>query len=338
MSTVDIEIDDDVTSSLNTLLDTRAESGQVVSSERIVWTYNAPVSSPSASSERTSCCQNGGSSAGSSSSSSQSSTEGSSPQRSLSPASPTSVSSSVMSSNSGSRRFPLLPTSSSVQGSNDQQASSVSCHQHHNNPTNGDFSQSEVISNMSSPDYNDEETMDILSSRDIMMVSDPSDSDSTILASEPPQRSRCKKNVNNSKSGGGNNPEGGGEHRIVIQVMGADNNKEQQRSSPRHNNKRQQQQQEDRNANAAHALSGEDYCQESRDHEVIQSYEEHASRNEGGSSPPMSADEESDIESLHSFHYSPKAVDLPSAVRLAKRLYTLDGFKKSDVSRHLSKK
>lgn len=57
-----------------------------------------------------------------------------------------------------------------------------------------------------------------------------------------------------------------------------------------------------------------------------------------GQSPPQSADEESDIESLRSFHYSPKAVDLPSAVRLAKRLYSLDGFKKSDVSRHLSKK
>lgn len=56
-------------------------------------------------------------------------------------------------------------------------------------------------------------------------------------------------------------------------------------------------------------------------------------------SPSQSgSDEESDIESLHSFHYSPKAVDLPSAIRLAKRLYTLDGFKKSDVSRHLSKK
>ena len=54
-------------------------------------------------------------------------------------------------------------------------------------------------------------------------------------------------------------------------------------------------------------------------------------------SPPLSEDE-SDIESLHSFHYSPKAIDLPSATRLAKRLYTLDGFKKSDVSRHLSKK
>jgi PH/SEC7 domain-containing protein len=55
-------------------------------------------------------------------------------------------------------------------------------------------------------------------------------------------------------------------------------------------------------------------------------------------SPPLSSEDESDIESLHSFHYSPKAVDIPSAVRLAKRLYLLDGFKKSDVSRHLSKK
>lgn len=57
-------------------------------------------------------------------------------------------------------------------------------------------------------------------------------------------------------------------------------------------------------------------------------------------SPPSQSgsEDESDIESLHSFHYSPKAVDLPSAIRLAKRLYTLDGFKKSDVSRHLSKK
>lgn len=53
-------------------------------------------------------------------------------------------------------------------------------------------------------------------------------------------------------------------------------------------------------------------------------------------SPPL--EDDSDVESLHSFHYSPKAVDMPSAVRLAKRLFTLDGFKKSDVSRHLSKK
>lgn len=55
-------------------------------------------------------------------------------------------------------------------------------------------------------------------------------------------------------------------------------------------------------------------------------------------SSPTLMEDDSDIESLHSFHYSPKAVDVPSAIRLAKRLYSLDGFKKSDVSRHLSKK
>jgi PH/SEC7 domain-containing protein len=66
----------------------------------------------------------------------------------------------------------------------------------------------------------------------------------------------------------------------------------------------------------------------------------HAAMSGGGkaTSPPLSSEDESDIESLHSFHYSPKAVDIPSAIRLAKRLFLLDGFKKSDVSRHLSKK
>jgi hypothetical protein len=46
---------------------------------------------------------------------------------------------------------------------------------------------------------------------------------------------------------------------------------------------------------------------------------------------------DSDSESEHNI-YMPKAVDLPSAQRLAKRLYYLDGFKANDVVRHLSKK
>lgn len=50
-----------------------------------------------------------------------------------------------------------------------------------------------------------------------------------------------------------------------------------------------------------------------------------------------SPEDESDVESLSSFHYSPKAIDMPSASRLAKRLFNLEGFKKSDVSRHLCK-
>ena len=50
-----------------------------------------------------------------------------------------------------------------------------------------------------------------------------------------------------------------------------------------------------------------------------------------------SESEESDMESLRSYHPPVKVVDIPSALRLAKRLYNLEGFKKSDVSRHLSR-
>jgi len=57
------------------------------------------------------------------------------------------------------------------------------------------------------------------------------------------------------------------------------------------------------------------------------------------SSPPhsLSSEEESDMDSLHSFHPPVRVVDMPSANRLAKRLYNLEGFRKSDISRHLSK-
>ncbi|XP_048514611.1 PH and SEC7 domain-containing protein isoform X2 [Athalia rosae] len=349
MSAVDIDIDDDVTSSLNTLLDTRPDSGQGISSERIVWTYNAPVSSPSAS-ERTSCCQNGSSSQSQSSSSSRSSTEGTSPQRSLSPASPTSVSSSVMSSNSGSRKF-ALPTSAvgapqglAGDGTPSGGGTGPGCF----HPANGDLSQSEAISNMSSPDYNDEETMDILSARDIMMVSDPSDSDSTILASEPPQRRHKKASYGNNQDGS--------EHRIVIQVKGPDKDPSLNRNnSPRQPRRRgnanntsellappqnaQRSQSTVASNNVAPELVGYQELKDSEDEREVSNTGDYEKLSQAGkgSSPPQSADEESDIESLHSFHYSPKAVDLPSAVRLAKRLYSLDGFKKSDVSRHLSK-
>jgi len=51
----------------------------------------------------------------------------------------------------------------------------------------------------------------------------------------------------------------------------------------------------------------------------------------------FSSEEESDMESLHSYHPPVKIVDIPSANRLAKRLYNLEGFRKTDISRHLSK-
>ncbi|RWS01089.1 PH and SEC7 domain-containing protein 2-like protein, partial [Dinothrombium tinctorium] len=61
--------------------------------------------------------------------------------------------------------------------------------------------------------------------------------------------------------------------------------------------------------------------------------------------PPSTSSSENDsgsedeiMDALNAYHYSPpKAVDTASASRLAKRLYNLEGFKKSDVSRHLSK-
>lgn len=94
ISAVDIEIDDDITSSLNTLLDTgrddggSSNGGASSASDRIVWTYNAPVT---ASSEQHRICAH----TLSNGSSSSSTTSSSSPLRSGSPASPTSVSSSV---------------------------------------------------------------------------------------------------------------------------------------------------------------------------------------------------------------------------------------------------
>jgi len=126
----------------------------------------------------------------------------------------------------------------------------------------------------------------LLSARDLsaaMAISDPSDSDSTLLVDPPPPR----------------------DHRVVIQVS------------------------------AGELKGSEDELVTLTDEPLtIMLGNQEAGRD---ASPPVS-DDGSDVESLHSFHYSPKAVDIPSAVRLAKRLYHLDGFKKSDVSRHLSKK
>ncbi|KAK3917442.1 PH and SEC7 domain-containing protein [Frankliniella fusca] len=226
--------------------------------DRIVWTYNAPEwwirlhgdRMPRSIEELEQCQRQMSSSSSGGSDSTRDGVE-----------SPTSMSSSVMSSNSSN------------------------VNQHPINPPpqrNGDFSQSEAVSNISSPDFQEEETLDILSARDLLMEgSDASDSDSTLMASIP------------------RDPESS--HRIVIEVKGPD--KDGAGSPQKGKNSRPQIYQELR---------------------------------ENQDSPPLSEDE-SDIESLHSYHYSPKGVDLPSAIRLAKRLYMLDGFKKSDISKHLCK-
>ncbi|XP_050297414.1 PH and SEC7 domain-containing protein isoform X2 [Anthonomus grandis grandis] len=274
VSTANSEADEDVASSLNTLLDTRPDSANS-DSDRIVWTYNAPISELHKLGHTLS---NGSSSSHSNTSAS------SSPLHSGSPNSPTSVSSSVMSSQSGSRRLPYSLTN----GPQQQQ-------------TFTDYSVSEAISNISSPDYHDDDSVGI---RDcVMEISDHSDSDSTLLGPEPGRR---RGNSRGTMDGG----PAQGDHKIVIQVRGP------------------QEKRAHGNGDTASVQAGGQAFPETTEED---------SREEDKKSSPLSSEDESDVDSLHSFHYSPKAVDLPSAIRLAKRLYSLDGFKKSDVSRQLSK-
>ncbi|XP_066261858.1 PH and SEC7 domain-containing protein isoform X2 [Euwallacea similis] len=270
VSTANSEADEDVASSLNTLLDTRPDSANS-DSDRIVWTYNAPISELHKLGHTLSN--------GSSSSHNSNTSASSSPLHTGSPNSPTSVSSSVMSSQSGSRRAPYTVTT----GLQQQQTL--------------DFSVSEAISNISSPDYHDDD--DSVGIRDyVMEISDHSDSDSTLLGPEPGKR-RANSRIPNE----GAAPS---DHKIVIQVRGP------------------------------HDKRGLDNGDSVLD-QVISEVNEEEGREDDKRSSPQSSEDESDVDSLHSFHYSPKAVDMPSAIRLAKRLYGLDGFKKSDVSRHLSK-
>ncbi|XP_046667484.1 PH and SEC7 domain-containing protein isoform X3 [Homalodisca vitripennis] len=310
MSAVSIDIDDDVTSSLNTLLDTRPDSE--AEDQRVVWTYNAPMTDSSTPTSGTTTSENP------------------SPHRSLSPQSPTSVSSSVMSSDSGDRKPPntnLAPT---------------------------DLSQSEAISNISSPDFQ-EEDVEILNARDLVMeVSDPSDSDSTLLLSETTAKVRRTSathnghHMNNSVQPSNKNDQSmQGDHRIVIQVKGPEKDAGRSQSPRNHNVRLTNQQAVAERMNTRPCIRESELYQsdpldqtgyqalKDSDEEKLLQLTESAANLAKAVSPPL--EDESDIESLHSFHYSPKAVDIPSAVRLAKRLFTLDGFKKSDVSRHLSK-
>ncbi|XP_041971019.1 PH and SEC7 domain-containing protein isoform X2 [Aricia agestis] len=284
LSAVAVDMEEDVTSSLNTLLDARPDSATPGPStdsdekDRIVWTYNAPVS------------QCNGSAA---TSNSTSISDGMS-QRSSSPASPTSASWSALSP----QRAP---------------------HAHlHHRTLNGDMSLSEAVSNISSPDFQDQDDMfDTGRECPRMELSDPSDSDSTILVSEPCHK-RVKSNSTYSTEHGSDvtlNGDHSKDYRIVIQVKGPE--KQNVNTNDTVNN------------NTNYTQNGKENGHNSPEH---QGYQELCSASDGGGS-----DEGSDVDSLHSFHYSPKAVDIPSAERLAKRLYHLDGFKKSDVSRHLSK-
>lgn len=156
-----------------------------------------------------------------------------------------------------------------------------------------------TVSNISSPDYQDDDNL--LSSKDMtgMAISDPSDSDSTILVDAGYQQPRAGDRDR--------------DHKIVIKVKGFENQLNTQGYTELKDS-------EDELATITEDVATVVFGTDPRE-----------------SSPPVS-DDGSDVESLHSYHFSPKAVDIPSAERLAKRLYSLDGFKKSDVSRHLSKK
>ncbi|XP_039749380.1 PH and SEC7 domain-containing protein isoform X5 [Pararge aegeria] len=282
LSAVAVDMEEDVTSSLNTLLDARPDSATPAprsdsdERDRIVWTYNAPVS------------QCNGSAA---TSNSTSISDGIS-QRSSSPLSPTSASWSAL-----SPHRPALPP--------------------HHHRLNGDMSLSEAVSNISSPDYQDQDDMfDTGRECPRMELSDPSDSDSTILVSEPCHK-RAKSNSSYSEHGSDVTLNGDSkDYRIVIQVKGPEKNANANDNVNNNNN------------STNYAQNGKENGHNSPEN---QGYQELGSCSDAGS------DEGSDGDSLHSFHYSPKAVDIPSAERLAKRLYHLDGFKKSDVSRHLSK-
>lgn len=306
-SIVPIDVDEDVNSSLNTLLDTRDDSEGTQNScdrERIVWTYNAPIVTTTTTTNNTQ---------------SFSSSISSSPQHTDTPASPTSVSSSIMSSNSGSKD---VGGQMSIGGGGGVYNHQTQQQQHQQQqlqqqnlicPANNctDQSVSEAVSNISSPDYQDDENL--MSTKDMcgIGISDFSDSDSTILVSDmatQPDRKMLSSSSNR-------------DHKVMIKVKAATVD-----ASANGVNGTDYKDSEDELATLM-----EDMPNNNHQNGTAHEYSQH------DSSPPIS-DDGSDVDSLHSYHYSPKAVDLPSAVRLAKRLFGLEGFKKSDVSRHLSKK
>lgn len=152
--------DEDITSSCNTLLNTNVKPLEI-EDKRVLWTYNAGHVS-----DETSASYN-------------------SLQKVISPTSPTSISSSIMSSPSDRRR----PAKGSYRGNS--------------HPTSSQ-------SNISSPDFQDTADSDFLINSHELEMTDPSDSDSTILASEPKIRKRCGEYTYNTHT----------DHRIVIQVKG----------------------------------------------------------------------------------------------------------------------
>ncbi|XP_016960445.1 PH and SEC7 domain-containing protein isoform X8 [Drosophila biarmipes] len=243
---IPIDIDEDVNSSLNTLLDTRqdSEDSQASDRDRIVWTYNAPLQP---------------------------------------------------------HQLAALQRQQQLQEQQFQQQQQQLQQQHQQQHQQQQLQQQQ------------QQQQQLYGG---MVLSDPSDSDSTILVSDAAaqqrqqlkQQLRAQQQQQRDRERERDRDREQSEHKVVIQVRGLDSN----------------------SSGGGNGRSEEDV--------VTLTDEPLGTMNVGmrDASPPVS-DDGSDVESLHSYHYSPKAVDMPSAIRLAKRLYSLDGFKKSDVSRHLSK-
>ncbi|XP_070143557.1 PH and SEC7 domain-containing protein isoform X4 [Drosophila kikkawai] len=243
---IPIDIDEDVNSSLNTLLDTRqdSEDSQASDRDRIVWTYNAPLQP---------------------------------------------------------HQLAALQRQQQVQEQQFQQHQQQLQQQHQQHLQQQQLQQ-----------QNQQQQQTFYGG---MVLSDPSDSDSTILVSDAAalqrqqlkQQLRAQQQQQRERERERDRDREQSEHKVVIQVRGLDS------------------------SNSSNGGRSEE--------DVITLTDEPLGTTSIGlrdGSPPVS-DDGSDVESLHSYHYSPKAVDMPSAIRLAKRLHSLDGFKKSDVSRHLSK-
>lgn len=160
-TSIDTE-DEDITSSCNTLLNTNIKPLEM-EDKRVLWTYNAGH----VPDETSASCN--------------------SLQKVISPTSPISISSSLMSSPSDRRR----PAKGSYRGNS--------------HPTSSH-------SNISSPDFQDTADSDFLINSRELEVTDPSDSDSTIVASEPKIRKRSTE--------GKYTYDTHIDHRIVIQVKG----------------------------------------------------------------------------------------------------------------------
>ncbi|XP_068228217.1 PH and SEC7 domain-containing protein-like isoform X1 [Palaemon carinicauda] len=327
MCAVNIELDDDVTSSLNTLLDTRDDSRTSPEPEdrdhRIVWTFNAPTSPDSV----------------------HSSHDSDSPLiRSPSPASPLSPTSSMQYSCSGV--YDKMCSGRDSLGSSNRSENVLSNSSSLTSPDTDvpdelEWDDTTPTLHIPSSHANGFSAKDLLPNGHNNMGSVMTTDRGLV-----PDRAKVRKQD---------------ENRIVIKVEGPDKNSKRKR--PQQLSKSGEQlHQESPDVNdvsrdpdltptntrpptpGSGTLSPDTLAyqelRESEDEITCLSEEDGVGkasiRTSSTTSPPLSEDE-SDIDSLHSFHYSPKAVDIPSAVRLAKRLVTLDGFKKSDVSRHLSK-